>query len=124
MLTLPGTNEYYCQWPWVYKKRVDHTGTGRVHGASVAVIEDVEKLGQLKWSVGRNGSILDLFKWRGYCDKFRKKAVKCAGIFCGNFCVGREQYPPCQMVRCRGCYAKHPNDDLPKSGKVPGGYWE
>ena len=48
-----------------------------------------------------------LFRWRGRCDKCQKNIVKGAGIFCGNFFVGRRQYPPCHRVWCGGCYIEH-----------------
>ena len=43
--------------------------------------------------------------------------MKGAGIFCGNFYVGRGQYPPFQRVWYGGCYVDHPKDGFPKSGK-------
>ena len=67
---------------------------------------------------------MGLFKWRGIYDKCRNKVVKRAGLFCRNFCVGHGQYPPLQRVWCRGCYVKHLEDDLPKSGKESRGDWE
>ena len=88
------------------------------------MIGDVEQLVLLNLSVIRNRRRLDPFKWRGNCDKCRKKVMKGAGIFCGIFYVGRGKYPPCQRVWCGGCYVEHPKYDFPKSGKESVGYWE
>ena len=38
------------------------------------------------------------FKWSRICGKFRKKAVKGAGIFCGDFWLGHIKYPPCTFL--------------------------
>ena len=80
--------------------------------------------GRCNWSIRRNGISLDPLKWRGICVKFQKKVVKGADMFCGHFCVGRGQYPPCKMVWCGGCYVKHPKYELPKSGKDYEGFQE
>ena len=74
--------------------RLPHAGTGRVHRPSVEVIGDVDHLGCYNWSLSRNGSRLEPFKWRGSCDKFWKKLVNGAGIVYGDFCVRHRKYPP------------------------------
>ena len=53
------------------------------------VIGDMEQLEILKLSVSGNGSSLDPLQWRGSYNKCRKKVMKGAVIFCGNFYVGR-----------------------------------
>ena len=70
---------------------LSHAGTGRVHGKSEEVIGYVEQLGLSNFSVSGNGSNMDPFQWTGICDKCQKKVVKCAGIFCVNFYIGRGQ---------------------------------
>ena len=45
-------------------------------------------------------------------------------MFCGNFYLGRGQYPPCQIVWCGFFNAKQLKDEFPKSGKYSGGDWE
>ena len=64
------------------------------------------------------------FKRRGSCDKCRKKVLKGAGTFYGNFCIGRGQYSPYQMMWCGGCYVEHKKYDSPKFGKYSGGDWK
>ena len=88
------------------------------------LIGDMGKLGRLKWDLNENEIILDPFKWRLRYNKCWKKVVKGGGIFCGNFCVGCGQYPPCQMLWCGGCYVTHPKYDFHKSWKQSGGDWE
>ena len=53
----------------------------------------------------------------GNLQQVLKEGSERCGIFCGNFYVGRGQYPPCQRVWCGVCYVKQPKDDFPKSGK-------
>ena len=84
----------------------------------------VDHLERLNWIVSRNDIRLEPLKRRGIYDKCWKKVVKSAEIFCGKFCVGRGQDPPCQRVWCVGCYVEHTKDDLLKSGKEYGGDWE
>ena len=98
-------------------------GTGRVHGQFEEVIGDGEQLEISNLSVSRNRIKPEPSQWRGSCAKCRKKVEKCVGIFCGNFCVGRGQYPLFQRVWCRGCYVEHPEDEFNKSGKDSGGDW-
>ena len=74
---------------------LSHSVNGRVHGPSEEVIGEVEQLGLSNLGVSNNGGGLDPFQWRGSYEKCRKKLVTVAGIFCGNFYVGRRQYPPC-----------------------------
>ena len=45
------------------------------------------------------------------CGKTRRGGV---GIFCRNFCVGREGFPPCMNVWCGGCYRESPTDPFPR----------
>ena len=104
--------------------RLAHAGTERLHGKYEEVIGDGGELRLYNLSTSGNGRNLDSFQWRGSCDKCQKKLVRGAGIFCEKIYVGRGQYPPCQIVLCRGCYAEHPKDDFSKSGKESGGYWE
>ena len=60
----------------------------------------------------------------GNLQQVLKEGSERCGIFCGNFYVGRGQYPPCQRVWCGVCYVKQPKDDFPKSGKESRGYWK
>ena len=83
----------------------------------------MDQLGSLNWIVSGNGSSLYPFKWRGKFNNCQKKVVNVVGVICGNFCVGRGQYPLFQRVWCRGCYVEHPEDEFNKSGKESGGDW-
>ena len=56
----------------------------------------------------------DFLTWKGLCvacGKMRKGGV---GLFCANFCVGRESFPPCRNVWCRDCYRESTNDPFPR----------
>ena len=67
VLNLPGSKEYDCQWPWVFNKIID----GILAEDIFIYVDD----GYLNWSLIRNGSRLDPFKWRGICTKCQKKVV-------------------------------------------------
>ena len=70
------------------------------------------------WNSGSNTlrtqGTRDFLSWMGpcvVCGKTRRGGV---GIFCRNFCVGREGFPPCMNVWCGGCFKQSPTDPFPR----------
>lgn len=54
------------------------------------------------------------FSWTGPCVKCGKIRKDGAGLFCGNFSIGREDFPPCQVVWCGKCYREQEGDPYPR----------
>ena len=63
--------------------------------------------------LGKSGEHRNCSKWVGKCTKCAKKITWTQGIFCVNFCVSREGYPPCQGSSCGQCFSLEGKTSFP-----------
>jgi hypothetical protein len=52
----------------------------------------------------------NFMSWMGMCVKCGKMWRAGHGLFCSNFLLGRETFPPCRNVWCGECYREASND--------------
>ncbi len=52
--------------------------------------------------------------WTGHCLECSTIRKGGHGLFCGNFLLAREGYPPCESVWCGKCYKESVNDHFPR----------
>ena len=58
-------------------------------------------------------NLADIMSWMGVCGECGVYLVNPRGIFCANFCVGRDNFPPCQKAWCGVCYKEAPGCKFP-----------
>ena len=72
-------------------------------------LEGIQDSPPLPWGTQDN-----YMSWRGHCLECSTIRKGGHGLFCGNFLLAREGYPPCESVWCGKCYKESRNDHFPR----------
>jgi hypothetical protein len=72
------------------------------------LFEEVSRVGRIQMTQG------NFMSWTGACVKCGKIRRLGHGLFCSNFLLGRERFPPCRNVWCGPCYQEASDDTFPR----------